>query len=607
MQLIDGGGARLRLANDGNVRDYPSWSPDGRFIALWEVAIVPGPAGGSLTFEKGVHLNLISPLGGPERTVLTCEGVQFPPGPVAWSPDGHWIAASSVSPVDGVSGGLILVSPATGERVDWVALNPAFAGSAEPAFSPDGRRLAYTSTTGDFTAHVNIVSVGSDGKPVGAPTRLVYKGQEAHTPIWTADGHSLLIIDGSSTSNGGVARIPVDAPDTAVHLGGLEHATSIALSRDGNKLIFTRGGDNSDIWRVDVHDPAKSARVAASTLWDGNAEYSPDGQRIAFSSNRGGARELWVANANGDDAQAVTSFNGPIVGMPGWSPDGRQLVFDARPDGNADIFVVSADGGQMRQLTKRPGEDARPAWSADGRSIYFSSDRGGANEIWRMPAEGGEAVQITRHGGMAVIASADGQRLYYRPNDKGATFAIDPDGTGEVGGRRGRRVRDAHIRRDPVGAVVVGLPDSAHPYRALQLRRFNDGKTVEIAKFDDQARWPAALRLPGRALRPAHQAGLQRRGPPAGEELPGNAQPATCRRSPRWRDPRVDDLRPAEAGLAAPAREVGAGEVERVAELDQHVQRHHQPEGVLAPRVVDQVLDDDERAARRQGVVGRPR
>src|SRR5439155_25522169 len=150
------------------------------------------------------------------------------------------------------------------------------------------------------------------------------------------------------------------------------------------------------------------------------------------SSNRGGAREIWVADANGENAQPVTSFNGPIAGTPRWSPDGRQLAFDARPDGNSDIFVVPAGGGQMRRLTERLGDDARPAWSADGRSIYFSSDRGGRNEIWRMPAEGGEPVQITRHGGMAVLASRDGLHLYYRRSDSGAIFETGGDGTGEV-------------------------------------------------------------------------------------------------------------------------------------------------------------------------------
>jgi Tol biopolymer transport system component len=51
-------------------------------------------------------------------------------------------------------------------------------------------------------------------------------------------------------------------------------------------------------------------------LWDGGAEYSPDGQRVAFSSNRGGSREIWVAEASGDLAQSLTSFGGPVGGTP---------------------------------------------------------------------------------------------------------------------------------------------------------------------------------------------------------------------------------------------------------------------------------------------------
>ena len=68
VQLINGSGARLRLANDGHVRDYPSWSPDGRFIALW----------GNRELEDAIHLNLISPLGGPERTVPHLRGRAVP-------------------------------------------------------------------------------------------------------------------------------------------------------------------------------------------------------------------------------------------------------------------------------------------------------------------------------------------------------------------------------------------------------------------------------------------------------------------------------------------------------------------------------------------------
>ena len=101
------------------------------------------------------------------------------------------------------------MSPNTGERISWVAIDPAFVGSAEPAFSPDGHRLAYTRTTGDFTGEVNIVPVGADGKPADAPVPLGYKGQELHSPVWTPDGKSLLLVDGSSSSNGGAVRVPI--------------------------------------------------------------------------------------------------------------------------------------------------------------------------------------------------------------------------------------------------------------------------------------------------------------------------------------------------------------------------------------------------------------
>jgi Tol biopolymer transport system component len=282
-------------------------------------------------------------------------------------------------------------------------------------FSPDGRRLAYTKTRDDFSSDVYLVAVGADGKPAGAPTLLPYGGKEASFPVWTPDGRYLLLIDGVPSSNGSVRRVPVDGAEPSGPLAGLEHAGSLAVARSAGRLAFHRPGIDVDIWRLDLRDPKASGRVAPSTLWEEGGDISGDGTRLAFSSNRSGAREIWVADVSGDHALQLTSFGGPVPGTARWSPDQRQVVFDARPDGNSDIFVVPAGGGPLRQLTADRGEDARPSWSRDGRSIYFASNRTGRSEIWQVPADGGTAIQITTVGAGNAKPSRDGQWIFYQP------------------------------------------------------------------------------------------------------------------------------------------------------------------------------------------------
>ncbi len=426
---------------------------------------------------------LISPLGGPERQLLSWTDS---PSPIAWSPDGHWLAVSPANPGGTLSGGIVLVSPDTGERVEWAALDPVFTGSAEPAFSPDGTRLVYTRTTGDFTGQLNVVDVGHDGRPVGAPSTLASKGEELQSPIWTADGRSLLAIEGDASSNGGVVRIAVGRTASTERLAGLEHATgALALSRDGTTLAFSRGGNNDDIWRLDLRDPSKTGPIAVSTLWDGDAAISPDGRRVAFASNRNGGREVWVADADGGNAVPITHFAGPVAGTPRWSPDGREIAFDGRPTGNSDVFVVPAGGGPIRQLTNAPGEDARPAWSTDGRSIYFASDRSGRPEIWRMDANGGHPAQITRNGGFAALAAPDAHSLFYkRPGARGLLYRIRDDGTGDA-----PAVAELVYAQLPFAVTSSGLwfvttPTAEDPEWAIRVMRFADHKTSTAARFD---------------------------------------------------------------------------------------------------------------------------
>src|SRR5262249_42216030 len=152
-------------------------------------------------------------------------------------------------------------------------------------------------------------------------------------------------------------------------------AGKIAISRDGRRMAFSRGGLDDDVWRLDLSGKEAWQKLISSTRVDRLAEYSPDGKKIVFSSSRSGPREIWVWGADGANAVQLTHFGGPVTGTPRWSPDGRRIAFDSRPGNNADIYIIESEGGAPRRLTDHPTEDARPSWSPDGKSIYFSSSR----------------------------------------------------------------------------------------------------------------------------------------------------------------------------------------------------------------------------------------
>ena len=417
-----GGGPPLRLTSDAGAHICPRWSPDGKSIAYY---------GRHADGRRGVFL--IPPLGGPERLLMETggpAGEQF--GAWEWSPDGKWLAISP-GVQDPVVQGAILISPEGGPRIDLGKLDPAFAGSREASFSPDGRRLVYTTLPGGSnSAAIWAVEISPEGKPRGKPAQVFTSKLGAQFPIWSEDGREILFQEGTPNSSGAIMRVSAGGGGEARRIPGLGYTSGpMALSRN-RRLAYSQGGFNNEIWRYDLKGGEAPRRVAPSTAFDSSAEYSPDGRRIVFSSNRSGARELWVCDADGSNPIQITHFGGPPAGTPRWSPNGREIAFDGRPDGNADVFVVNAEGSNLRRLTETPGEDARPAWSPDGKTIYFSSNRGGQQEIWRMPAEGGQPTQITKHGGFIAMPSHDGQWLIYAiAQNNLEIWKIRPDGTGD--------------------------------------------------------------------------------------------------------------------------------------------------------------------------------
>ena len=172
---------------------------------------------------------------------------------------------------------------------------------------------------------------------------------------------------------------------------------------------------------------AKPERFLSSTRYEGSPSYSPDGKRIAFTSNRAGVRQIWVADADGSNPTPLTSFAGGVAGSPKWSPDGQFIVFDARPGVKADIYTVPSAGGPVKRLTNSLGEDHVPSWSPDGKWIYFGSDRNSTSDVFCMSPDGSGVQQRTHNGGVYGQVSPDGKWLYYTVPGKGV-WKMPPEG-----------------------------------------------------------------------------------------------------------------------------------------------------------------------------------
>jgi dipeptidyl aminopeptidase/acylaminoacyl peptidase len=174
---------------------------------------------------------------------------------------------------------------------------------------------------------------------------------------------------------------------------------------------------DTNIWRLEV--PVGGAatppavRLIPSSVIDSNPQYSPDGKRIAFESNRSGRGTIWICGQDGTRCFELEAIQMTYAGSPRWSPDGKQIAFDGRKDGAFEVYVLNVEGGAPRLLTGAPPDNSIPSWSHDGNWIYFRSARTGRNEIWKAPSAGGPAVQVTRNGGHVAFESPDGKSLYY--------------------------------------------------------------------------------------------------------------------------------------------------------------------------------------------------
>jgi serine/threonine protein kinase/WD40 repeat protein len=405
-----------RLTTDPAPDGVPSWSPDGR-----QIAFVRTSAGTRDMGSVGT-IHLVSPLGGPDRRLGN-----FPVpgwGLLSWSPDGQWLAATRARSDDeaGPEASGIYFLPVSGGEPRLVTRAQALGVDASPTFSPDGRHLAYSScASGAFPTgcDVHVLELDAGLAPAGAPRRLTRHGVSIPFLAWTRDGASIVYSANEEPYFFHLWRVDLrgDRPPERVELAG-SRAWGVAVARSRDRLAFSETLREVDIHRFQGESP--STVFLASSFFEGNPRFSPDGERIAFASTRSGDRmEIWLATGDGSGPVQLTRGPGRSQNFPAWSPDGQHVAFESRgEDGRADIWTIDVAGGAPRRLTRDAADESVPSFSRDGRWVYFHSEREDGGQIWRVPAEGGVEEQVTRDGaGHGAIESVDGRTLFLKRGD----------------------------------------------------------------------------------------------------------------------------------------------------------------------------------------------
>jgi len=195
----------------------------------------------------------------------------------------------------------------------------------------------------------------------------------------------------------------------------------------GEKGIFstriayvTKGGNRYSLWVADADGENAQAALASpepiiSPRWSSN------GTQLAYVSFESRKPVVYVHNVASGQRRLVANFRGSNSARA-WAPDGSTLAVTLSRDGGSQLYTISSSGGEPRRLTQSNSIDTEQVYSADGSTIYFVSDRGGAPQIYKMSASGGIPTRVTFSGSYNISpsVSGDGRWLAYISRVNGA-------------------------------------------------------------------------------------------------------------------------------------------------------------------------------------------
>jgi len=195
-----------------------------------------------------------------------------------------------------------------------------------------------------------------------------------------------------------------------------------------------------ELFRLTTGDPNGGVKLTygeGSRIDDVAPNLSPDGEWIAFTSNRDGNWEIYIAPTEGgipDAVRRITYNNHAVDADPVWSVN-NQLVFETTINGTFDLYLLNMTTGEGRLLTEHSANDINPAWSPDGEHVLFTSDRDGLWQTYELAVSTGQLRRLSNGRGddLDPAYSLDGTRILFRSyqdNQHSTIYVMNRDGSG---------------------------------------------------------------------------------------------------------------------------------------------------------------------------------
>ncbi len=347
---------------------------------------------------------------------------------VAHSPDGKKIAFIRGYFKEKEKALFIANADGSGEERLTTRRAPEFAAMDHPAWSPDGKRVAFVVAGDDADGYyVNIDEVDLQDR---SERKISSDRWRYITAIaWLKDGSGVLAVARDRAALAGsppqIWRIVYPGGEAQRITSDINYYLDLSLTADSKTLVAGASSQTSGIVVVEEGDSSGGREILSKSFTGlSGLEWTPDG-RIVYSTAQRENRDVWIANADGS-AQKQLTFDPAGDFYPTPTRDGRYIVFMSNRGGHWAVWRMNPDGTNAIELARMEGENPAPRVSPDSRWVFYSRSTGGKQVVWRIAIDGGTSVQVNDQEMYSLSISPDGKLLvyYHRPPEFNAPLQV---------------------------------------------------------------------------------------------------------------------------------------------------------------------------------------